>query len=192
MLISDMCDAESKYAKRVRDIAGAHLKAYQKSHSKLSNQKFAERTKHIAMMKLLQTLLRFADHHELQSWSLNTFLDSDVKKKIAEATEKMTNISAVHKTAKKDVAHQLNRVKTAKNEYNRRVAQHEAAEQNYVKFQEEHPNGGDIKEEDKLRVQVADKKALVKRATEEHDAQVSLLYLLASLPYYRAAAIPSK
>ena len=53
-LISDMCDVEAKYSKRMRDLATSHLKTYQKTHSKVSHHKHAERTKHIAMMKVLQ------------------------------------------------------------------------------------------------------------------------------------------
>jgi len=173
ILIADMCEAESKYANRMRVITKAHLKAYQKSHQKMAGQPFAERTTHIAMLKLLQTAGKFADHHELQSWSVNTFLDTDMKSKITDANEKMIGISAAHKTAKKDVTYQLGRVKTAKTEYNRRVTQLETAQDNYEKLLKSHPNGDNIKEEDKLRNQVEDKKALVTRATEEHDAQVA-------------------
>ena len=119
--------------------------------------------------------MRFADNHELQSFSVNTFLEDDVKNKIGDADARILEVNTVHKKTKKDVTHQLARVKTAKNEYNRRVAQLDQAEHNYQTFKEAHPTGGDIKEEDKLRVQVADKKALVKRATEEHDNQVNFL-----------------
>ena len=54
--MTDMCDTETKYAKRMRDLAGTHLKTYQKTHSKVSHHKHAERTKHQAMMKLLQAM----------------------------------------------------------------------------------------------------------------------------------------
>ena len=54
----------------------------------------------------------------------------------------------------------------------------EKAEMNYEKYKTDHGEGGDIKEQDKLRILYDDKKALVQRAQKEHDSQVIYLEIL--------------
>jgi len=173
MLIHDICDADSKYAKAMRKLASNHLTAYQRTHGKMADQPHAEYTKHQAMKNLLETVNRVADHHELLSWSVNTFMENEFKAKLADANDKLHGISSANKKMKKDLNFQLGRVKAAKNEYNKRVSDLEQAENNYQKYQDERDEATrDIKEMDKLRVKVADKHALVTRAQEEHDQQV--------------------
>ena len=173
MLIHDICDADSKYAKAMRKLASNHLTAYQRTHGKMAEQAHAEHTKHQAMKSLLETVNRVADHHELLSWSVNTFMENEFKAKLADANDKLHGISSANKKMKKDLNFQLGRVKAAKNEYNKRVSDLEQAESNYQKYQDERDEANrDIKDMDKLRVKVADKHALVTRAQEEHDQQV--------------------
>merc|ERR1711972_243383 len=141
---------------------------------KVRQYNFIERTKHYALLTFLQSINRLADNHEMLSWTTLTFVESELKSKIADASSQLTGINTAHSKAKKDMTNQLGRVKHAKKEYNSRVADLEKVEATYEKYQEDNPpETRDIKEEDKLRVQVADKKALVTRAQEEHDRQVA-------------------
>lgn len=161
------------------------------------------------MQHLLIGVNHMADHHELFSWSIKTHLESEFKTKLSDVTEKLQEISSTNKKLRKDLDFQLGRVKHAKvylefirklsisffvlfwlhfkADWNKRVAQFDQAEAVYEKYidgKNNDPNFKyDIKEEDKLRGAVGDKKALVDRAESEHDQQVQAFNALQTQIY---------
>lgn len=100
------------------------------------NCQYGEQSKHRAMQHLLIGVNHMADHHELFSWSIKTHLESEFKTKLGDVNEKLQDISSTNKKLRKDLEFQLGRVKHAKADWNKRVAQFETAEHTYEKYTE--------------------------------------------------------
>lgn len=170
-LFKEVACAQHKYSKRIGEIANSHLRNYQKLHKELDAQPHAEYSKHEAIINLFQYLLKVADNNEVSHLSMKATVEEKFSVSLADAQDKLKKISTSNKNAKKELKEQLNRVKHAKSNFSKRSLELDKAEDEYSKFTA--TGEDDIKREDRLRVTVDDKKALVARAKTEHDNQVA-------------------